>query len=477
MSKFWTAAFALLLSAGLLGAPAMAQSSDADDVGRIRRGGGDGGEASTKLSKSGLVWESDGFQVKMVTRVQFRLTYQNETAHGNDGQNGRDFVNFRVRRAKTAFSGHIFDKQFKYKATLSWASGANIVEEAFFTWALMKEFNVNAGQGKVAWNWEEMVSSGSQQFVDRGYVNEVFNQDFGKGIWLNGRVGDDVPFLKYWFGVYNGVVKGAADFRNADQPLRGDTFADGLVDAEMMINLRLETHPLGEVKGMNDSRGEDKHSDPIFAVGLGVNWMLGGFNNANLRPDTVGTPTGSGRFRTNQDTLAITLDGHFRIFGLSVDLAMFFRHTEFHNRGRNRYQPGTPTRNGIGNLDDFGFTFDISYFIIKQLNVGIRWNFLNADEFWMNGSTSRRFGVRPDANEIGLSVNYYVHGDNLKLTLDILYVSEQLPLNADADGAGGTQAVQGVYTSPPGRSAASIAGEVGDYADTWVLRLQLQWIW
>src|SRR5690606_26042476 len=120
---------------------------------------------------------------RMTTRVQFRLTYQNEVAHGNDGQNGRDFVNFRIRRAKTSFSGHIFEKEFKYKATFSWAGGANIIEEALFTWAPEKFINISAGQGKLPWNWEEMVSSGSQQFVDRGYVNEVFNQDFAKGIW------------------------------------------------------------------------------------------------------------------------------------------------------------------------------------------------------------------------------------------------------------------------------------------------------
>src|SRR5690606_38242033 len=138
-----------------------------------------------------------------------------------------------------------------------------------------------------------------------------------------------------WAGVYNGVLKGAADFRNADQPIRGDTFADSLVDAEMMVNLRLETHPMGEVKGMNDQRAEDKRDQILFAFGMGLNWFQSGFNNTNLRPDTAGGTTGSGRFRTNQDTIAMTIDGHFRWMGLSVDAAFFYRKTEFHNRGSN----------------------------------------------------------------------------------------------------------------------------------------------
>jgi hypothetical protein len=471
MAKLWSLALALMIGAGLWAAPAMAQSSDVDDVGKIERGGAED-PATTTLGEKGLVFSNAAFEVRMTTRVQFRLTYQNEVANGNNGTNGRDFVNFRVRRAKTKFSGHIFDKQFKYELLLNWATGGDgIVEEAIFTWALMNEFNVNAGQQKLQFNWEEATSSGAQQFVDRSYTNEAFNVDYGKGIWVNGRVGDDVPFLKYWFGVYNGVLKANNDFRNADGTLRSDTFSN-LVDTEMMINLRLETHPLGEVaRSMYDGRGEDERNQVLFAIGLGLNWFMSGFNDAGIRGDTVATPTGSGRFRTSHDTLAIVLDGHLRVYGLSVDMELFFRHTEFHNRGRNRFNPSNPTRSGTGNLSDVGFSFLIAYMILPDtLNVGIRFNLVNGDEVWQGGATTQRFGVRPDATELGLSVNYFVHGDNLKLTLDILMVSQQVPLALSSTG------LVGVYNAPPSRTAASISGEVGDHNDLWLIRLQLQWI-
>jgi hypothetical protein len=243
----------------------------------------------------------------------------------------------------------------------------------------------------------------------------------------------------------------------------------------MMLNLRLETHPLGGVKhGMNDARGEDEFDKVLFAVGLGVNWMMAGFDStaAGVRDDTAGTPTASGRFRTNQDTWAITLDGHFRWHGLSVDIAYFWRHTEFHNRGANRFDPTSQA--GVANLNDSGFTFEVAYFIIPQeFNVGIRFNMLNAEDFWQGGSgagTPRTFGLRPDATEIGISVNYYIHGDNLKLTFDILMVSQQVPLALSSTG------LVGVYNAPPSRTAASISGEVGDHNDLWLIRLQLQWI-
>ena len=469
MAKIWSMALALLVSAGLWAAPAMAQSSDVNDVGKIERGGQAAEEGtSTKLDKGGLSFMSKDFSLNMTTRVQFRLTYQNEVGNGNDGANGADFLNFRVRRAKTKFSGHIFEKEFQYELLLNWATGGDgIVEEAIFTWALMNEFNINAGQQKLQFNWEEATSSGRQQFVDRSYTNEVFNVDYGKGIWVNGDVSESM--LKYWFGIYNGVLKANNDFRNADGTLRSDSFSN-LVDTEMMINLRLETHPLGEVKrSMYDGRGEDERDQVLFAIGLGVNWFSSGFNDAGIRADTVAGATGSGRFRTSQDTWTMVLDGHLRLYGLSVDLELFFRHTEFHNRGRNRFDP--TGRAGTGNLTDMGFSALVAYMILpEQLNVGLRFAMVNADEVWQGGSTSQQFGVRPDTTEFGLSVNYFVHGDNLKLTLDVLMVNQQLPFALSSSG------LVGVYNTPPARSGASVAGEVADNNALMLIRLQLQWI-
>lgn len=469
MAKLWVSALALLVSAGLWSAPANAQTSDVDDVSSVSRGGQEGG-TSTALNNKGLAFESEGFSLTLKTRVQFRLTYQNEVANGNDGTNGRDFVNFSVRRAKTNLSGHIFEKEFQYNLLLNWVSGGNnIVEEAWFRWAIMQYINVTAGQTKLQYNWEEAVSSGSQQFVERGLVNEAFNQDYAKGITLDGWVGDDVPWLKYWFGFYNGVLKANNDFRNADWAINAEVFNDGVVDGDMMINLRLETHPMGEVKrSMNDMRSEDTRGDILFAFGLGMNWFISGFNNGDLRGDTAAGTPASGRSRTSQDTLSLTLDGHFRWMGLSVDMAYFYQKTEFHNRGRNKFD--VSSRAGIGDITNMGFTFDVSYFIIAEmLNVGIRYNILFADDFWQGDR--REFGVRPDTTELGLSVNYYIHGDNLKLTFDLLMVSQQL---AFAPGAGTT--MLGVYNTPPQRSTTSRANDAADYNDLWIVRLQLQWI-
>lgn len=462
MCRLWIMVLALVMGAGL-----KAQ----DSVDGMQRGGGE--SVDSALGKNGLEVSTDGFSLRMSSRVQFRLTHQNEVANGNNGTNGRDFVNFRVRRAQTEFTGHIFEKEFQYKLQLDWAAGGNnLVEDAWFRWAIMQFINITVGQQKVQFNWENSVSTGRQQFVDRGSVNSTFSQDYGKGVGIDGKVGESVPWLKYWLGVFNGVLRANNDFRNGDRPINSDTFSN-LVDTEMLVNLRLETHPLGDVKlSMNDMRGEDEHGKVLFAIGLGLNWFMSGFNDPGIRPDTTPAsvpPTASGRFRTSQDTLAVALDGHLRVYGLSVDIEFHWRHTEFHNRGRNRFNPRDNV--GTANLTDMGFSFVAAYFILpQQLNVGVRFDWINADEVWGGGEDSRRLGLRPDSTELGLSVNYFIHGDNLKLTFDVLMVSQQLPQSLSSTG------LRGAYNTPPARSAGSIANESADFNDLWIMRLQLQWI-
>src|SRR5690606_33739565 len=110
-----------LICAGLWASPAMANSAD-DNVGSIRSGGGQGA-ADTTLGEKGLVFQSDGFEVRVTTRVQIRMEYQNEVGNGESGANGADFWNFSIARAKTTFSGYIFEKEFQYTVRLAWTGG------------------------------------------------------------------------------------------------------------------------------------------------------------------------------------------------------------------------------------------------------------------------------------------------------------------------------------------------------------------
>lgn len=503
MAKLWSLALALLVGAGCWAAPVSAQSSKVEELEREistlrsevntlkkveREGQGGDPDLKAALKKNVFSWatEDGNFSFTMNFRVQVRLTYNDE--RGDDVEdptsgatNGKDYTHFNIRRFKWSASGNIFSKEFKYNFVIAFHRGSSeMVEDVAFTWAKYSFLNVSAGQVKVPYNHSFMTTSAAQQFIDRSIVSDVFNQGWGKGIWINGTIGETVPWVKYWFGIFNGVIANTAgDFRNNDLAIGAQSFSN-FVDADLFPALRVETHPLGEVPaGMTDMRGADEYDKVLFSVGLALNWLQGRFNNGNIYSDGFATPTGSGRFRTAFDTLAFTLDGHFRWHGLSVNLEWCWRHTNFHNTGNLEGNNITQGRNRPGDMDDTGIVFEVGYFILpKQLDVALRWADVNADEFWLGGSTTKAAALRPDSSELGLAVGYYLHGNNLKIQLDFTYISHQLAFFA---ASGSVPTGSSLGSSPNGdsfesRSLTSFANETSDWTNVWQLRIQLQWI-
>jgi hypothetical protein len=463
--------------------------AELDSLKTVERGGQSSDEPlKVALKKHFFSWatEDGKYSLTMNVRTQFRLTYNDERGQDVDSSdgaavralssNGKDFWNFRVRRLKMQFTGNIFEKEFKYDVTLNFPNGGdNIVETAQFTWSRWKEFNVNVGQAKFqGQGWQELTSSGRQQFVDRGVVNGVFNQDYAKGLWFSGMISSEsAVWLKYVVGVWNGRLRANNDFRNNDRSITADTFSNGAgaIDADLMPGLRLETHPLGEVaQDMTDMRDREASKKILFSVGIAFNWFISRFNNSALR--TTSASPGSGRSNTGQDTVHLVVDGHFRFYGLSVNIEWHHRHTEFHNFGPLEGNSITRGRAFPGDLTDNGMAVEVGFFILpKKFDVALRWNMVDSDEFWLAGSQNKPNGIRPDMQELGLSVGYYLNGHNLKVQMDFTYVSYQLVSNV-----GTVPSFPNSGSSVPTRSTSSIANDNSDYVNVWQWRVQIQWI-
>ncbi len=88
------------------------------------------------------------------------------------------------------------------------AVGANVgafLEDANINWDLTKgkkQFMVRVGQNKVPFGLQELISSGSQQFVDRALSSNIYfrGRDTGANVW--GVLGNNK--FEYRLGVYNG---------------------------------------------------------------------------------------------------------------------------------------------------------------------------------------------------------------------------------------------------------------------------------
>jgi hypothetical protein len=226
---------------------------------------------------------------------------------------------------------------------------------------------------------------------------------------------------------------------------------------------------------MGDSRSEEGRGAFLVAAGVGLSWFSSGFQDGLLRGDTGIVFPASCRPRTQQETWAATADVHLRWHGASIDMAAYFRATEFHNRGSNQFSPANKA--GISDLVDMGWSIDAGYFILPgELGVFVRVNSFNADEFWGTDgiffTDGHQRAIRPDAMEAGVAVNYLPFGERVKFSLDINYVSQQL-----AFAYNGTGQLLGVYNTPQGRRGTLGSNPpAADYNVLWIVRFQIQWI-
>jgi len=144
-------------------------------------------DTRTSLLQSGMTggWDNgfwlgspDGnYMLRVSGQVQVRYVYNfQDESPVDDNRSG-----FENPRTKLIFDGHIIDKSWKYKvqgafSTLS-DDGEFELEDAYIQKSLDNGWNFKAGQLKLPFNREELVSSKYQLAVERSLVNEEFNLD------------------------------------------------------------------------------------------------------------------------------------------------------------------------------------------------------------------------------------------------------------------------------------------------------------
>lgn len=508
--------FALLLLAAPLFAQTETERLQAEitrlrsDVAAMRGAGEDSPSLATRLRKDVFSWSTgDGkFALRLETTVQVTLTGHDVRANsGKGGDNGRDFLNFRVPYTRIQFSGNIFEKDYTYKVEVTpvGEDGAFGFEEVYFRWEprwAAGLLYVTVGQRRAAFSYEETVDRSRRVFARKSVANSAFNQGFTKGIDVSGAADLWAPGVLHWnVGVANGVFSGTnsqgsgtlvpagqrangaevtrpedtenlnGGFRNDDRNVFNDRF-DQFVDADLMILARFEFHGMGEMPlAAADLRDREEYKEWKFMVGVAVSYFntrvqnggtfLGNFYR--LRQVGATVPVGaSGRLPLQAEILALTADGHFRGFGFFVNWSLFYRRTEFHNHGplreSNMISPYT-----VAATQDTGLTVEFGYYIeVIKTVVATRTSAVNFDEFGsrtIGGQPVDGDAFGPDTVEYGGSLSWCLHGDHLKLVFDYRYVVQQMPHGVDK-----------------GKSDVRGTERVSDYRNFQEFRLMLQWI-
>jgi phosphate-selective porin OprO and OprP len=154
-------------------------------------------------------------EINLSHRIQVRYTYE----QFDDIRNPPDPLptaledkgSFRVRRMKTKFDGWIYSKDLTYELQANWvASGQpnQILEDAVIDYDFTggkRAFRLRAGQYKAGFGRQELTSSGSQQFVDRGITNTFAPaRQIGLQAWGQAGSATLADLVEWRVGAYNG---------------------------------------------------------------------------------------------------------------------------------------------------------------------------------------------------------------------------------------------------------------------------------
>lgn len=166
------------------------------------------GGARTQLESGNFAFRSsDGnFLLNIGGQIQARYAYnyQGPENQAPTQQGETSLYGFGLRRVQLIFRGHVLDPSWTYRIQMNFSQnnptyqGPNTIQQtvngavldmAFIRKDLGDGFGVTVGQWRSQYNYEELVSSRHQQFVERSMISQYFTTKFIQGIQLE--YGDD----------------------------------------------------------------------------------------------------------------------------------------------------------------------------------------------------------------------------------------------------------------------------------------------
>jgi phosphate-selective porin len=211
------ALLAILLITTIQVAPALAQGSDEaaaaadtvqadtvqDEEPSIRVGHGD---------KGFEIGTSDGnYLMQVQLRLQFRYAYPRDSDPITfDDFSGPDQHIFKVNRSRIKIGGNAFQPWLKYY--MEYELGGNALLDMRFMLEKSPALRLKVGQWKAQYSRERIISSGTQQMMERSIINRAFTIDRQQGVSLYGRLkGPGIADFNYWVSVFTGMGRGAQE--------------------------------------------------------------------------------------------------------------------------------------------------------------------------------------------------------------------------------------------------------------------------
>ena len=324
---------------------------------------------------------TDSAYLEMSTRLQMRYSHElpdDSIQLAGTAAKGDDKGSFRIRRAKFKLEGWAMKPwlTYEFQINIPAVTGSNagaILEDASIDVDVTKgknRFRIKFGQFKPAFGRQEMTSSGSQSFVDRSEVSNIYARGRETGLAL-------------WGTTANNKLEWRAGISNGNSMTRSVNDNDAF-----QYNARVMFQPTGRqalaqrawVSGPFYSEGDFESADfPLFAIA--ANFEKNDFHRATTGNDLKDTIFG---------------------FDLVYKYKRFFATGEYYIRER------TPETGAKFNSD--GFFGQATYMLTsrRQWEIGARYGqFDPSDLLPANQRT-----------ELRGALSYYYGRHNLKVQAD-----------------------------------------------------------
>jgi hypothetical protein len=323
-------------------------------------------------------------------QARYIVNYREEDAANKVDGRSKTEEGLELRRLKLTFEGNVFSPDTKYK--FQWATVRNTgnleLEEAFFTHRFSgSDFAVRVGQFKDITFHEELTSSKRQLAVERSLLNNFLGGTQTKFIQGVGVIWDDGPEglpLRAEVGYTDGP-----NTRNTNFTKGGGSAFLGVANPDFGAYGRAEYLAMGDWKQYDDFTTLGNTQD-VLVLGGGAFYTQAGSNYA----------------------LQHTLDAQYEMGPLGIYGA---------------YLGVISDTDATGNGYNYGFLGQAGYMLNEKWEIFGRYDYMHLDNINVSSDED-------SFHEITAGVNYYIKRHAAKITVDIVYLPNGTP--ADANGLG-----------------------------------------
>ena len=337
-----------------------------------------------------------GPELKLVLGGYIQVNFEDGDVSAFEGRFGLTALKdrFRLRRARINLTGD-FAENFDFKVEgdfensdgLSSSRTAFEATDIFINWHQFAEANIKVGQWKAPFGLEQLTPDPSLIIIERSLPTGAITPERQIGVQIWGKPFTNVwpeqkDLLTYYAGIFNGNGRNTSVNDNNNFMYVGRLelmpFKDKIFGQDSSLKLG------GDVLNSRDEKGTN--------ISQSLNLLVNA--DGSLSPFVL--PGADERTAWSVDTWFNL--GWFDLIG-----------EYFQEKVNGRTVNGMPP--GFANFTTNGYYVQGSYFLIpKKLQAAIRWEDLNPGQMGNDGIHSITGGL-----------NYYIHGDDLKLMINYIH--------------------------------------------------------